>query len=151
MTPRAHSRDWSTWVWNRTSWPATVEGVLAQRLVRRLCSACKKQVAIGAAELPADFPRDEGCEFVYEPVGCRECTDTGYAGRIGVFELLTTDPVLQEMCAENESATRIRSHALKNGMTTLRQSGWETGDGRRYQRGRNYQNHSWRHHWIVSS
>jgi len=75
-------------------------------------------------DLPEDFPGD-GVEFLYEPAGCRECTDTGYSGRTGVFELLTTDAKLQEMCAENESATRIRAHALANGMTTLRDSGWE--------------------------
>ena len=103
---------------------STVEGVLAQRLVRRLCSHCKKKVPVDQADLPPDFPKDQA-EFVYEPVGCRECGDTGYSGRTGVFELLTTDEKLQEMCAENESATRIRAHALAHGMTTLRQSGWE--------------------------
>lgn len=103
---------------------STVEGVLAQRLVRRLCADCKRKVAIADADVPSDFPRDQG-DFIYEPVGCRECTDTGYKGRTGVFELLTTDARLQEMCAENESATHIRAHALANGMTTLRESGWE--------------------------
>ena len=77
-----------------------------------------------AQDLPADFPKDK-VEFVYEPVGCRECTDTGYSGRIGVFELLTTDEKLQEMCADNASATKIRAHAVQHGMRTLRQSGWE--------------------------
>ena len=104
---------------------STVEGVLAQRLVRRLCPHCKKKVPVGMAQdLPADFPKDK-VEFVYEPVGCRECTDTGYSGRIGVFELLTTDEKLQEMCADNASATKIRAHAVQHGMRTLRQSGWE--------------------------
>ena len=58
-------------------------------------------------------------------MGCRECSDSGYSGRIGVFELMTTDETLQELCANNESATKIRAHALQHGMTTLRQSGWE--------------------------
>jgi type II secretion system protein E len=103
---------------------STVEGVLAQRLVRRLCPDCKRQVATASLDLPADFPEDRP-EFIYAPVGCRECSDSGYAGRTGVFELLTTDPVLKEMCAENESATKIRKHAIANGMTTLRDNGWE--------------------------
>ena len=103
---------------------STVEGVLAQRLVRRLCADCKRKVAIADADVPSDFPRDQG-DYIYEPVDCQECTDTGYKGRTGVFELLTTDARLQEMCAENESATHIRAHALANGMTTLRESGWE--------------------------
>ena len=104
---------------------STVEGVLAQRLVRRLCADCKRQVPVANAELPADFPKAEAPEFIYEPVGCRECSDSGYSGRIGVFELMTTDETLQELCANNESATKIRAHALQHGMTTLRQSGWE--------------------------
>ena len=103
---------------------STVEGVLAQRLVRRLCPDCKKKVHVNDVELPSDFPKDQG-EYIFEAVGCRECTDTGYRGRTGVFELLTTDAKLQEMCADNESATKIRAHALLNGMTTLRESGWE--------------------------
>lgn len=103
---------------------STVEGVLAQRLVRRLCADCKKQVKLSDVELPSDFPETDK-EWIYEPVGCRECSDTGYSGRIGVFELLHTDPTLQEMCAENISATKIREYALKHGMTTLRSSGWE--------------------------
>ncbi|GAB5442716.1 MAG: ATPase, T2SS/T4P/T4SS family [Fuerstiella sp.] len=104
---------------------STVEGILAQRLVRRLCSDCRRPVPINQADLPPDFPKDEAPDVIYEPAGCRECDDSGYSGRIGVFELLTTDEKLQEMCAENQSATRIRAHALKHGMTTLRQSGWE--------------------------
>jgi len=104
---------------------STVEGVLAQRLVRRLCATCKRRLPLSAADLPPDFPTQTERDYIFEGVGCRECTDTGYKGRVGVFELLTTDPELQEMCANNESATRIRKHALAHGMTTLRQSGWE--------------------------
>jgi general secretion pathway protein E/type IV pilus assembly protein PilB len=104
---------------------STVEGVLAQRLVRRLCMSCREAVPVSALDLPADFDSDSAPEMIYEPRGCRECSDTGYAGRTGVFELLTTGPVLQQMCAENKSATEIRAYALKHGMTTLRHSGWE--------------------------
>lgn len=103
---------------------STVEGILAQRLVRRLCSTCREAVAVTSIDLPDDFPT-ELSEVIYQPKGCRECGDTGYSGRIGVFELLTTDPVLQQMCAENKSATEIRAYALQHGMTTLRHSGWE--------------------------
>ncbi len=103
---------------------STVEGVLAQRLVRRLCVSCRESVLVDSLDLPEDFPHDEVPNTICVPRGCRECSDTGYAGRIGVFELLTSDPVLQQMCAENRSVTEIRSHALKNSMTTLRHSGW---------------------------
>ncbi|MCH2202564.1 MAG: GspE/PulE family protein [Fuerstiella sp.] len=104
---------------------STVEGVLAQRLVRRLCVSCRKSVPVKSLDLPEDFPRDDAPEQIYEPRGCRECSETGYSGRTGVFELLTTDPVLQQMCGEHRSATEIRAHALQHGMTTLRHSGWE--------------------------
>ncbi len=104
---------------------STVEGVLAQRLVRRLCPECREAVPLSKADLPADYPRETSPNVVYQAKGCRECGDTGYSGRIGVFELLTTDPVLQQMCAENKSSTEIRAYALKHGMTTLRHSGWE--------------------------
>lgn len=103
---------------------STVEGVLAQRLVRRLCPHCKQQVPTSRIDMPEDFPQPWP-EFVYDVRGCRECRDTGYSGRIGVFELLRTDAVVQRMCAEEKSATEIREYALKAGMTTLRQSGWE--------------------------
>ena len=103
---------------------STVEGILAQRLVRRLCPHCKVATPIDGLDLPVDFPR-ELTSVVYEPRGCRECRDTGYSGRIGVFELLRTDPIVQRMCVEQKSSTEIRDYALKAGMTTLRSSGWE--------------------------
>lgn len=104
---------------------STVEGVLAQRLVRRLCPECREAVPVDQADLPTDYPRETSPDVVYQARGCRECSETGYSGRIGVFELLTTDPVLQQMCAQNKSATEIRAYALQHGMTTLRHSGWE--------------------------
>jgi general secretion pathway protein E/type IV pilus assembly protein PilB len=103
---------------------STVEGILAQRLVRRLCPHCKVQTPLEKLEIPVDFPEPRP-EFVFEPKGCRECRDTGYSGRIGVFELLRTDPMIQRMCAEHRSSTEIREYALSAGMTTLRSSGWE--------------------------
>jgi type II secretion system protein E len=103
---------------------STVEGILAQRLVRRLCPHCKRKVDPATLDLPADFPVPHP-EFVFEPVGCRECRDTGYQGRIGVFELLKTDATIQRLCAEQKSSTEIRDYALAAGMTTLRSSGWE--------------------------
>ncbi len=103
---------------------STVEGILAQRLVRRLCPHCKVATPVSKLDIPADFPFDQ-TDTVYEPKGCRECRDTGYSGRIGVFELLRTDPVVQRMCVEQKSSTDIRDYALKAGMTTLRISGWE--------------------------
>ena len=103
---------------------STVEGILAQRLVRKLCTHCKVATPIEKLEIPADFPKPLP-ETIFEPRGCRECRDTGYSGRIGVFELLKTDPMIQRMCAEGRSSVEIRDYALSAGMTTLRSSGWE--------------------------
>jgi type II secretory ATPase GspE/PulE/Tfp pilus assembly ATPase PilB-like protein len=103
---------------------STVEGILAQRLVRKLCTHCKTPTPVAKLKFPPDFPQPWP-ETIFEPRGCRECRDTGYSGRIGVFELLKTDPMIQRMCAESRSSVEIRDYALSAGMTTLRSSGWE--------------------------
>ena len=90
---------------------STVEGVLAQRLVRRLCPDCKEKVDPNSLDLPSDFP-DPRPEFIYEPRGCRECSDTGYAGRIGVFELLTTDGTLCSRCVQTIKAQPKSANTL---------------------------------------
>lgn len=102
---------------------STVEGVLAQRLVRRLCPHCKRAVDPTTMELPGDFPRPLPA-VIYEPNGCRECRGTGYSGRIGIYELLETDEGVRKLCMERASASVIREHGLKHGMTTLRMDGW---------------------------
>jgi type II secretion system protein E len=102
---------------------STVEGVLAQRLVRRLCKHCKEPYKPNPDELPKDFPNKD-IETIFRPIGCRECQDTGYSGRLGVFELLETTDELREMSSERVSATKVRRYALDRGMMTLRQCGW---------------------------
>ena len=102
---------------------STVEGVMAQRLVRQLCTECREAYTPVDSELPADFPRPLP-ELLYRPVGCRSCRDTGYSGRTGIFELLRTDEGVRDLCVERASSSRIRKHGLENGMTTLRHSGW---------------------------
>jgi type II secretion system protein E len=102
---------------------STVEGVMAQRLVRRLCMHCRESYRPSPDDLPKDFPnRDIG--ELFRPVGCRECGDTGYAGRIGAYELLISDDTVREMCGERVSSTRIRQYGVEHGMVTLRQCGW---------------------------
>ena len=102
---------------------STVEGVLAQRLVRKLCSKCKVAYRPIESDIPADFPRPLP-EVLFKPAGCRDCRDTGFSGRIGIFELLQTDDAIREMCIARASATQLRHVALKNGMITLRQCGY---------------------------
>jgi general secretion pathway protein E/type IV pilus assembly protein PilB len=103
---------------------STLEGVIAQRLVRVLCPLCKEEYKPKAGELPPDFPVDNP-ELLWRPVGCRECRQTGYAGRTGVFELLRNDAALRKLCLNNVSAGEIRDYGLRKGMITLRQSGWQ--------------------------
>lgn len=103
---------------------STIEGVLAQRLVRVLCPHCKAQYKPDPDELPPDFPRPLP-EFLWKPVGCRQCRDSGFSGRRGIFELLRTDPGIRQLCVERVSSTVIKEYGLKHGMTTLRMNGWD--------------------------
>ena len=102
---------------------STVEGVMAQRLVRRLCNNCKEAYRPEPGDLPKDFPACD-VEQLYRPVGCRECRDIGYSGRMGTYELLRTDDAMREMCAERVSSTKVRKYGIEHGMLTLRQCGW---------------------------
>ncbi|MDX1969541.1 MAG: hypothetical protein SFV23_20370 [Planctomycetaceae bacterium] len=88
-----------------------------------LCKKCKQKYVPEAGSLPSDFP-DQQPEFLYRPVGCRECRETGYAGRQAIFELLRTDPVIGKLCVNRASSGEIREYALSKGMLTLRQSGF---------------------------
>jgi general secretion pathway protein E len=100
---------------------STVEAVMAQRLVRTICSECK--TAYRPDELPADFP-DLGDTPLYRGAGCRACRDTGYLGRTGIFELLTTSEEVQRLTVEHVSSGAVRAQARKEGMVSLRQDGW---------------------------
>jgi general secretion pathway protein E/type IV pilus assembly protein PilB len=103
---------------------STVEGILAQRLLRRLCPKCKQPYTPKGDDLPSDFP-EPFPEQLYRPVGCRHCRETGYSGRTGVYELLRTDQTIRKLCVERADAGQIRDYAMKHGMVTLRQSGWQ--------------------------
>ncbi|MCX7420631.1 MAG: ATPase, T2SS/T4P/T4SS family [Planctomycetia bacterium] len=102
---------------------STVEGVVAQRLVRRLCTKCKVPFRPTDEDVPSDFPRPLP-EQLFNPTGCRDCRDTGYSGRIGIYELLQTSDAIRQLCIERASSTQIRYVALKEGMITLRQCGY---------------------------
>lgn len=101
---------------------STLEAVLAQRLVRKLCPSCRLPRV--AEALPADFEASSPLSC-YEPVGCRECHGTGYAGRVAIFELLRSDSGTRSLCIQGASANEIKAHAVSRGMQTLRQSGWQ--------------------------
>ena len=104
---------------------STVEAVMAQRLVRRLCQ-CKRAVKLADADLPADFPIDSAAKDaeIFEPVGCRECRNVGYRGRLGVYELLVVDDKLKQLAHDRVSTWEIKKAAIAAGMKTLRDDGW---------------------------
>ncbi|MBR5759313.1 MAG: type II/IV secretion system protein [Thermoguttaceae bacterium] len=103
----------------------TVEGIMAQRLARRLCNHCKQRWNPRPEELPRDFPKEllESGE-IYRPVGCRECRDSGYAGRIALYELLVPDDEIRRLAGEKAPSNEIKKIARANGMATLRDNGW---------------------------
>jgi type II secretion system protein E len=102
---------------------STLEGVLAQRLVRVLCPKCKKAASPKPDELPPDFPAPIP-EVIYHPVGCRECRDSGYVGRTGIYELLPSDAKVRQLCVDRADSSKIREHGINSGMMTLRNCGW---------------------------
>ncbi len=102
---------------------STVEGVMAQRLVRTICPDCKEQYE--PHEVPADFPREgDGPVRLWHGAGCRACRQSGFRGRMGIYELMVTGDSIREMCVQRVNSSHIRRQAIKEGMITLRQDGW---------------------------
>ena len=107
---------------------STVEGVMAQRLVRTICPDCKTPYTADILELPMDFPLPNGKEgpppTLHKGVGCRACRQTGFRGRTGIHELMVTAENIRELVVQRVNAGVIRHEAMKIGMLTLRQDGW---------------------------
>lgn len=98
-----------------------VVGVIAQRLVRRLCTTCKQPRLVEDDErVQLGIPADEEDVIIYEPQGCPLCNDTGYSGRIGVYEMMPVSRELQAVIASGATADVIEKQALKEGMLTLK-------------------------------
>jgi len=97
-------------------------GVLAQRLVRRLCMNCRKEVPFEGTKVEGwvDPP-----DTVWGPTGCEACSGTGYIGRIGIYELLRISPAVSKLIVEHTDAGSIRSFALTQGLSLLKQDGWQ--------------------------
>jgi general secretion pathway protein E/type IV pilus assembly protein PilB len=106
---------------------STVEGVMAQRLVRTLCKECLEQYRPHRDELPADFPWEELQEQggqLARGRGCRTCRNVGFRGRMGIYELLVTTERVRNLAHDRCSSWEIRKAAIEEGMKTLRQDGW---------------------------
>lgn len=103
---------------------STVEAVMAQRLIRRLCVNCKEAFQPKREDLPKDFPWDRIEGPLYRPVGCRQCRNTGYKGRMGIYELMVTTDEVRQLAHDRSSSWVITQAAAKAGMVTLRQDGF---------------------------
>jgi len=110
---------------------SSVEMVIAQRLVRRLCMACATPENLSEEELRASLALLEidpseliHLEKVLTAVGCEKCQNLGFRGRVGIFELMRMSDDIHSLIIKSVSAPEIREVALQQGMTTLQQSGW---------------------------
>jgi len=108
---------------------ATLNGVMAQRLVRTLCPHCKAKVEGGRTEDSASWDalvapwKAAPPALTYKPVGCLECRMTGFIGRIGIYETLVCSPGIKGVIATGADLARLREQAFKEGMKALRVSG----------------------------
>lgn len=93
---------------------AAMNGVLAQRLVRKLCPKCKKKVEVTEAQ--KNILKDHSITEAYGPVGCPNCSFTGYKGRTSIHEVLTVDTGLRELITKNATTEELRAYAQKQGM-----------------------------------
>ena len=102
---------------------STVKGILAQRLVRRICKDCKEDYTPSLEELEMIGLEKETDMQFFKGKGCLSCRDTGFKGRIGIYELLLMDAKISELVLNQEPGYKIRKQARKNGMTTLLEDG----------------------------
>jgi type II secretory ATPase GspE/PulE/Tfp pilus assembly ATPase PilB-like protein len=103
---------------------ASVRAFLAQRLVRRLCNHCK---------IPIEIPQNVRDRFsippsiegqAYEPSGCDKCRNTGFSGRIAIYEVILIGSAMEEMVAKNVAAPELMEQAVKDGYIPMREYGW---------------------------
>jgi general secretion pathway protein E len=100
---------------------STLNGVLAQRLVRKLCAECRAPYEPDAKERSV-FGKPAP-ERLYRAVGCGACNFSGYKGRTGIYELFTTDDETRRLIHDTAPEAALRERAVKNGMVRLREDG----------------------------
>ncbi|REJ96702.1 MAG: pilus assembly protein PilB [Planctomycetota bacterium] len=104
---------------------ATLEGIMAQRLVRRICEKCKEETAPTPemmTELQLEPAAFEG-KPIYKGRGCEECNNTGYKGRVGLYELMKINDEVRDLIVRGGSTEELRVAACHNGMVPLREAG----------------------------
>ena len=101
---------------------SAVAGVMGQRLCRRLCPKCRREVPLDRKFYDLSYPPEK--DTVFEPDGCEDCAKTGYKGRRALFEVLEVDEEIEGAIVRRANATEIRDISLSKGMKTLREDGW---------------------------
>ena len=102
---------------------SAISGVLAQRLVRKICSGCREEYEPDPADFPPDFQIEAG-QTLWRGTGCRDCRHSGYRGRLGIFELLMIDDDIRELIIQRKSAGEISDLARTKDLKPMRTDGW---------------------------
>jgi general secretion pathway protein E/type IV pilus assembly protein PilB len=104
---------------------SSLEGIMAQRLVRLTCPGCKAAYTPEPSELPPEVKAEDLGQLYHGP-GCRECRNTGYSGRVGIYELLVVNERTRELVMSRANARQIAQAARESGdLSLLRDAGFE--------------------------
>jgi len=102
---------------------SSVNVIMAQRLVRRLCAKCKAKEKIHPEAIRELGVTSDDVFDIYKPVGCAACSSTGYSGRTGIYEVMPISEAIREMILNRASSTEVKEQAVREGMITLRGDG----------------------------
>jgi type II secretory ATPase GspE/PulE/Tfp pilus assembly ATPase PilB-like protein len=102
---------------------STLIGAMAQRLVRKICSRCKKAIAPSEVKCPSDLVLAPG-ENLYQGAGCEACRNTGYRGRSGLYELMVMSDAISDKVMKRSPTFEVVQVAHASGMRLLREDGW---------------------------
>jgi len=104
---------------------SSVIGVIAQRLVRRICPKCKKEIKLtpDIAKILEEYEIDRNKIILYKGEGCPHCKETGYKGRIAIFELMIITDNIRDLITRNVTTGKLREAAIKEGMCILKEDG----------------------------
>jgi len=107
---------------------STLSGIISQRLVRKLCTACRESSTVDASTLVPmgiEAPKGSGSVALWRAKGCAQCGNTGYHGRSALFEILVIDHHIRSLIIKRSPGAQIRQSAISRGMIPLSQSGWQ--------------------------
>jgi general secretion pathway protein E len=104
---------------------ATLEGVLAQRLVRRVCESCRESYLPAAETVALVSGRPSATRTLTRGIGCEQCRGTGFRGRVGLFELLRLDDVAKDLISRGGRRSELSDLLTERGVRTLRLDGWQ--------------------------